>query len=153
MDHLKLFFAGMLAVMYAANAFAASPLHFQDAFVRATPLRISAGYIIITNPAKEEDQLTAVTTPGAGKVEIHQTATDAKGIVTMQPVTALQVPAQGRLALRPGGTHIMLYQLKHPLQEGQKVTLTLHFAKAGQVPVVFTVRPITYKGKEEKAGF
>ena len=42
----------------------------------------------------------------------------------------LEVPAGGEVTLKPGSFHVMLMDLKQPLQAGDKVPLTLTFAGA-----------------------
>ena len=54
-------------------------------------------------------------------------------------------------ALKPGGFHIMLIGLKHPLEEGQRFPLTLIFAKAGEVTVEVTVDAVGSMGPDGAA--
>jgi copper(I)-binding protein len=144
------------AFILLANFFIASPVQAQsaavkytveDAFVRATPMKISAGYVILYNPTDQPDQLVKVTAPWAGKIELHTIREDKQGVLTMKEVPYFNVPAKATLSLRPNGEHIMLYQLKRPLKEGEIVKLTLHFKKAGTQTVPFTVQSIRYTGK------
>ena len=57
------------------------------------------------------------------------------GMMGMQPVARLEIPAGGTVELKPGGYHIMLMGLARPLKEGDEIELTLSFAKAGDVKV------------------
>ena len=116
-------------------------------------MKVSAGYVIIENHGDKADKLLSVSADWARKVELHNVRTNQDGVMEMLPVKNMILPAHGKLYLRPGGQHIMLYQLTQPLVVGQKRVLEFNFAAAGKIKVVFTVRPITYKGKEEKAGF
>lgn len=119
---------------------------FNDAFVRATPMKMSAGYVIIGNPTDKADTLLGAKAEWAGRIELHEIV-EENSVVKMQQVKRMKLPAKGTLALRPNGLHLMLYQLKAPLKQGDKVTLTLQFAKAGNVNVAFRVMPVSYKGK------
>ena len=49
------------------------------------------------------------------------------------------VPAKGRLALAPGGGHVMLMGLKSGLKAGGTVPLTLKFERAGEVKLAVPV--------------
>jgi copper(I)-binding protein len=57
----------------------------------------------------------------------------------MQPVKAIQVSGATRLELNPGGYHIMLIDLTAPLQEGEKIPMTLEFKRSGKMDVNFPV--------------
>jgi hypothetical protein len=57
----------------------------------------------------------------------------------MRPVAALDIPAGQPVTLKPGGEHIMLIGLQHPLREGQTFPLTLNFEKAGARTVTVAI--------------
>jgi periplasmic copper chaperone A len=46
------------------------------------------------------------------------------------------------VTLKPSGFHVMLVSLKHPLETGQAVKVTLKFDKAGTVDVEYPVLAI-----------
>ena len=59
----------------------------------------------------------------------------------MRPVEGgVEIRPGATIELRPGGYHIMFLRLKQPLKEGDKLSGTLTFEKAGTVPVEFAVR-------------
>lgn len=144
--HRLILFVTVLFFSVAAHAADKKSYMFDDAFVRATPMKMSAGYVVISNPTDRADTLLAAKADWAGRIELHEIV-EKNGIVEMRQVKRMKLPAKGMLALRPNGLHLMLYQLKAPLKQGDKVTLTLQFAKAGNVNVVFRVMPVSYKGK------
>lgn len=93
--------------------------------------RPSAAFMVITNGGGTDDRLTAVTTEIAGKAELHKTSMD-NGVMKMREVEGgIIVPAGATVELKPKDLHIMLMGLKAPLVEGEMVTLTLTFEKAG----------------------
>ncbi|MDR3461167.1 MAG: copper chaperone PCu(A)C, partial [Beijerinckiaceae bacterium] len=51
----------------------------------------------------------------------------------------LDIPAGATVTLQPSGFHIMFLNPTAPFKEGDTVTGTLTFEKAGAVPVSFTV--------------
>ncbi len=120
---------------------------FDDAFVRETPAHISAGYIVIHNPTKKADMLTSATADWAGRVELHTMDTDKNGVMQMKQIYELALPAGGALELRPGGMHMMIFEVKQPLRMNETVRITLVFRDAGSVTVPFKVRPLSYKGQ------
>lgn len=140
----------VLLVLLPFTAFAADDkafYKFDDAFVRATPMKISAGYVMIDNPHAQSDRLVGAKALWAQKIELHDVTQNDQGVLEMRAVDALAVPAKGTLALRPGGQHLMIYGLKQKLDVGQIKSITLCFEKAGDVVVPFAVRPVSYKGR------
>jgi len=51
----------------------------------------------------------------------------------------VEIPAGAKVALAPGGYHLMMQELKKPLVQGERIKGTLTFAKAGTVKVEFAV--------------
>lgn len=103
---------------------------------------VSGAFMTIRNLGEHPDRLIGVSTPAAGKAEIHQTSMDAAGVMKMRPVEAIDIPAGGRLALKPGGLHIMLTALAQELTPGMEVPLTLLFESAGAVTVTVAVMAV-----------
>ena len=69
------------------------------------------------------------------------------GVMTMRELKdGLAIPADGTLALSPSGYHLMLADLTHALTQGQRVTITLTFQRAGAVTIDFPVQPIGAAG-------
>jgi copper(I)-binding protein len=97
-----------------------------------------AAYVTLKGGA-EPDQLVGASTPVADMAEVHETTND-NGVMKMRPVPAMPVPAGKTVALAPGGYHIMLMGLKHPLVAGQSFPLTLAFARGGKVTLDVQVK-------------
>lgn len=112
-----------------------------EAWSRATSPRaeVGAGFLTIRNAGRTEDRLVAATSPRAARVEIHTMALE-DGIMRMRPLpNGLAIAARGEAKLAPGGDHIMLIGLKAPLKQGERVPVTLRFARAGTVRTAFVV--------------
>ncbi|MGY0635144.1 copper chaperone PCu(A)C [Luteimonas sp. A478] len=119
-------------------------ISIQEPWVRQPPpsARVAAGYVRIDNPGAEADRLLAVETQAATRVEIHEME-EVDGIMRMREVEGgLEVPAAGHVELMPGGYHLMLMEPREGLAAGQQLEATLVFERAGEVPVVFNVRPV-----------
>ena len=56
------------------------------------------------------------------------------------------------MSLKPGGLHVMLMGLKHPLQPGQSVPMTLQFEKSGTREVDVAVGKVGATGPETHSG-
>lgn len=142
-------FALLLVVVTVASCSATggSPtatgtLAVTDAWARPSTGMALAGaaYLTITNGTGKADALVGVTTPAAKNPELHQTTADASGMMAMQPVASIEIPAGGTVKLEPGGYHIMLINLTGELVAGSTIELTLQFEKAGPVTVTAEVR-------------
>jgi hypothetical protein len=130
-----------------AHDFTTGTLTIGHPWARATvgTSRPGGAYLTITNKGAEADRLTGAECAIAERVELHRSGMDG-GMMRMTPVTAIEVPAGGKVTLAPGGYHVMLIGLKKPLAAGSKVPLTLVFEKAGRVAVEVSVQPLGGKG-------
>ena len=107
---------------------------------RATPpgAKIAVGYMRIKNAGSTDARVVGATSPLAKGVELHVTRRD-DGVLRMQKTDAYVVPAGGEVVLEPGGNHLMLVGLEHPLKEGEHVPLTLKLGQGGEVQVRLSV--------------
>jgi len=140
MKSLLLPFAFLLA---SASASAAGPISVSQSYSHPTaaPGVPGVGFLTLTNAGKKPDRLLSVSSPAAGTVEIHQSGV-VNGVMQMRAITdGLALPAGKTVALAPGGLHLMLFDLRAPLVEGQEVPVTLNFANAGAVTTALTVKP------------
>lgn len=87
----------------------------------------------------EGDSMESTTTAMSGDSMATET-TMGGGMMSMQPVEAIEVPADGSVALEPGGFHIMLLDVKKVLAVGDTIEVTLTFEKAGEVQATAEVR-------------
>ena len=60
----------------------------------------------------------------------------------MREVPGIDVPANGKATLAPGGFHVMLMELKAPLKAGDTAAITLVFEKAGRIEVAVPILPL-----------
>jgi len=122
-----------------------------DPWARASSAMASAGaaYMKIENTGSAADALIGASSPAATTVEVHETvamgspAPDASGdggMMGMQPIARLEIPAGGSVELKPGSYHIMLIGLKQDLKVGDSIEITLKFEKVGEVKVTAAVR-------------
>ncbi|MFM5953320.1 MAG: copper chaperone PCu(A)C [Novosphingobium sp.] len=150
-------FIGLSAVVAIAAAPIAAAnvrvgaLSIDGAWSRETAPGQSVGgaFMAITNSGARADRLMSGSSPVAGEVQLHTMTMDG-GVMRMRQVQGgVEVPAHGRLELKPGGFHVMFIGLKHALRQGERVPLTLRFQRAGQVTVQVHVQPIGSMGPME----
>ncbi len=124
-------------LLLAGLSFAQPKIEVKDAWVREVPptSKMSAAYMVIENKGKEADRLVDASNNVSEITELHETVEGR-----MRRVKAIEIPAGGKVELKPGGLHIMLINLKKPLKEGDTVELTLKFEKSGEVKVQAPVR-------------
>jgi copper(I)-binding protein len=92
-------------------------------------------------------RLVGVSTPVAGRAELHQMAME-NNTMRMRQVDAIDLPAGKPVNLASGGYHVMLFDLKRQLKEGETVPVTLVVQdaanKRSSVTVEAQVKPLTY---------
>ena len=138
-------------LLAAAAAAQDSPIVVEQPWARAATTANGAAYLMLENRGTEPDRLVGVATAAARSAELHSSSVDAKGVASMRPVQAVELPPGGHAALAPGGLHIMLVGLTQPLKAGEHFPLTLTFEKAGAVTVDVPVeaRPPAAHAHEE----
>jgi copper(I)-binding protein len=124
-----------------AHEFEIGDLQIVHPWSRETPegARVASGYVKIVNHGSQPDRLIAVTGEIAGRAEIHDMTVDDKGVMTMRPIDGLEIPANGEVEFKPGGSHIMFIDLKDTRKEGERFAGSLTFEKAGTVEIEFAV--------------
>ena len=111
----------------AADKGATAP-SLDSAWVKATEEDMTAIFGTVENPTDSELTLESVDVDVPAKAELHEVVQQAGSAVMQKVDGGVKVPANGRLALDPGGYHIMLVNMKEPITPGQQVTVTLHFS-------------------------
>jgi copper(I)-binding protein len=143
-------FVAALLLATSVSAQTGSP-EIKKAWARATPGKAETGAAYLTIQSATPDRLTAVSTPVAGKAELHE-MTMQGGVMKMRSLAALELPAGQAVVLKPGALHIMLVGLKQPLHVGESFPLTLEFEKAGRREVNVVVEKAGAMGPDGAAG-
>ena len=103
---------------------------------------VAAAYLRISNNGSVADSITKVTTSVTSDV-MAMTEVDTGGVGTMTDLSAVPIPAHGSVNLTPGFAHLMLENPTSPLKQGETVSVTITFAHAGTVTMMFPVVPLT----------
>jgi copper(I)-binding protein len=146
--------AYFFAVPAQAEEVKAGDLVITQAWSRATPngAKIGGAYLTIENKGSEPDRLIAGAGDVAARIEVHEMAMN-NGVMTMRPLDKGLVIEPGKIVkLAPGGYHLMMFDLKEPLKQGEQVPITLEFEKAGKVKLSFDVQGIGAQGPAGAAG-
>jgi len=116
----------------------ASKIEVSDAWARATaPGQSSAAVYATIDNRGGPDRLIGASS-GAGMALLHRSDHEG-GVARMRMLSEMATRSDGRVALAPGGTHVMLTGLSAPLAVGARFPLTLRFAKAGPRTVTVAV--------------
>jgi periplasmic copper chaperone A len=144
-----------IALLYCFSAWPAraeevkaGDLVISQAWSRATPggAKIGGGYLTIENKGSVPDRLVGGSADVASKVEVHEMSMK-DGVMTMRPLEKGVTIEPGKtVKLAPGGNHLMLFDLKSPLKQGEKLPVTLEFEKAGKVRISLDVESVGAQG-------
>jgi hypothetical protein len=91
-----------------------------------------AAYFTIENKGSVPDTLLGVSSSASAGAMLHGGA--------MAHLSALEIPAGGRIALRSGDTHVMLSDFTTVPKAGDSLPITVTFARAGSVTLQLPVR-------------
>ena len=128
---LRVCAAASLAVLATGLNAAPPVVQINDAWARATvPGQKVAGVYLQIRSARDA-RLVAVQSEAAASAEIHSMSNE-RGVMRMRKLEALTLPAGETVALKPGGNHIMLLDIKEQLKPGEKVPITLIVQQRGK---------------------
>lgn len=108
---------------------------------------VGGGFVTINNTGSADDTLIGAASPSAGRVELHEMVMMNDVMKMRQLEGGIPVPAGQTVELKPGGLHLMFMDVKTPFVEGEKVSVTLTFEKAGTVDLVLPIGPAKGMGK------
>jgi len=125
----KISVAIALAALWAGQALAQN-VQATNTWARATVQgqKASGAFMLLT--AKTDTTLVGVASSVAGVAEVHEMKMDG-GVMQMRALPkGLELPAGKAVTLKPGSFHLMLMDLKVPLQKDTTIPLTLRFKDA-----------------------
>ena len=116
-------------------------LDIDDAWVAEAPpvAPVMGGYMKIENETDKPISITRASCPDFETVEIHEMSMSG-GMMKMREIEKLDVPAGGKVELKPGGYHLMLIKPKQPFKKGDSMTVTLHMADGQSQAVKMKVK-------------
>lgn len=103
------------------------------AFATAATARTGGAYVSVQNHGPA-DALVGVQSDIAERVELHESLMK-DGVMKMRAVEGVPLPEGGAIEMAPGGYHIMLMGLEHPLVEGESIPITLVFESGAALEV------------------
>lgn len=127
-------------VSFSVSSWAAD-ISVQNVWARASAgaVKNGAAFLTIQNTGASDDAVVSASTTVCDHAELHTHIKDGT-VMRMRQVENIPVPAGQTVMLKPGGLHVMLMGLSHPLKEGETFPLTLTFEKAGSIETTATVQ-------------
>ncbi|HLY52674.1 MAG TPA: copper chaperone PCu(A)C, partial [Steroidobacteraceae bacterium] len=101
----------------------------------------AAAYMTLHNSGPRPLRIIAVRSAAAGHAMIHETRLE-NGESVMRAHERLDIAAGATVRLSPGGLHVMLMALAHPLAVGEQVPLELLLEGRARIAVSAPVRPL-----------
>lgn len=107
-----------------------------DAMVRlpAVPGTPGAAYFTVSQGSGAPRKIASVYVEGAERAEMHETAT-TNGISSMQQVKDVPIEAGKSVEFKPGGRHVMLFEVADTLKPGTTTELTITLDNGDKVSV------------------
>lgn len=140
----------VLLVVFASLALAAcgngaveeGAITVSDVWGRPSPMSAAnaAFYMNIHNNGPEADRLIDAASDACRHIELHESKMDDAGMMRMEHIMEIELPAGQTVALQVGGLHVMCLDRQVDLLPGETIELELHFANAGVIPVEVEIR-------------
>ena len=133
--------AATAAFVLTATFAHAQSVTVHDAWVRE-PMggrNVTGAFAIVENTGTTPKSIVAASSDISDKVELHEMKNEG-GKMSMSPVKKMDVPAKGKLELKPGSFHVMLFDVKKKIADGEKISLTFTFDDGSKVTTEAQVR-------------
>ena len=142
--------AGLIVSILAVllSAMSSAELRIEEGFVRGLPpgQQTTAGFMKLVNDGDSDVTIVGASTDSAERAEIHAHI-HRNGMMSMQRVVSIVVPAQSEFVLEPGEHHLMLINLYKPLSESDTVFVELLSAAGHKVNATLPVRSVLNEHK------
>lgn len=118
-----------------------TPVKAIDAYVAAVPptSKNTACYMTLKNTGKEAVRLVSASSPVVDAVETHNHI-HQNGMMKMEKVDSLEIPAGKEVQLRPMGYHLMMIGLKKEFRSAKNVKLILNFSDGSSLRVTAPIQ-------------
>jgi periplasmic copper chaperone A len=139
---MKILMTLLMALLLASCS--GERLEIEDSRVRASiPGRLmTVAYLSLRNNGAETCVLRGVTSDSAGLIEVHQHL-HLDGRMAMREVDNFSIDPGEKVTFEPGGLHLMVMQLSHPLTADETLSVRFDFGGCGVVDHAFPVVPLS----------
>lgn len=135
----------LTALLITGNVFAAGAadsVTIIDPWIRQSPAvaQAAGAFMIIKNGGSAAVKIIKAENPASNVTELHNHFNEG-GMMKMRAIPSLDIKAGGEAVLKPGSLHVMLINLKAPLEVGKIIPITLTFDDGSSKKVEATVKP------------
>ncbi len=118
----------LLAALVMLGACQAKGITIDKGYVRLPAVKgqPAAAYFTVHGSGKD-NTLISITTEYAIRSEMHESMKTGT-MATMKPIDHLALPADGTIDFKPGGKHLMLYDVNPEIVPGRTLALTFTFS-------------------------
>lgn len=111
-----------------------------DSYIPAAPpvVKVMAAYMTLENKTDKPVTIKSFTSKNFGLIELHETV-EKNGMMSMNQIPKLVIPARSTVNFKPGGKHLMLFKRNGDLVVGDKVVITLN-SSVGKVSTTAIVK-------------
>jgi len=134
-----LFLASLAAFLSAGE------IEISDPTIKITPPNMdkSAIFMTIKNASNADVSLIGATSNLTEAVELHDHVKDGE-MMKMMKVEKIEISANSSVELKPGGLHIMLFELQNAVSSDTNASVTLKFSDGSEV-LVEKIEPKDYQ--------
>ena len=138
------------AITIISCTFVSADIQIKDGHVRGLPpgQSVTAAFMKVINNGDKPVEIIFASTDGAKKAEIHAHL-QRDGMMRMEKVESVIVPANGEITMKPGGYHLMLLDLHKPLREGDSVKVQLLGKNGKSASAQLPVRSVLNEHKHQ----
>jgi len=127
-------------ITISTNSYAVS-ISVKHPYARAVPegQPNSASFMVLINNTNNDRALVNAKSNVSNFIELH-THRKEDGMMRMRRVKQIDIKANSKTVLKPGGLHVMFIGLKHGLNIGDKVPLELIFDNGETIKLTIPVK-------------
>jgi copper(I)-binding protein len=107
----------------------------RDAWIRPADSGMNTAAYFVLESTEQEDRLMSAKSTIAEGTEIHRSYVDDAGVMRMQQISFVALPANESIRFEPGGVHIMFIELTRDLALDEQIQLLLLFEKQGELTI------------------
>lgn len=152
MNRLWLLIVPALALLTASCGRPAE-LRVDQAVLKLSPVDTNPSALYFTVHGGEQPvTLLRVSSPSVLRAEMHDSGVDAKtGMMTMDKIDRIEVPAKGKIEFKRGGKHVMLWGVNLIARRLEKIDVEFVFSNGDRITVTAPLEKIEAV-KDEHSG-
>jgi len=130
-----------------------APLYVDKAWVQLNPNSDgpASGYFTIHGGGAADARLLRVSSEAAQRIEMHESV-EKNGMMTMQAIDSVDVPAKSKVEFAPGGKHLMIFNINPAIVESGKLTMIMMFSNGDRLIVDAVIQKAGQKAGDAAGG-